>query len=50
MAFQPAIDAVDAAGPEAQAARYEGAYASPHEALLRLVASRRTVGVAGRAL
>ena len=40
MAFQPAIDAVDAAGPEAQAARYAGSYTNPHEALSRLVGAR----------
>ena len=47
MAFQPAIDAIDAAGPEAQAARYEGSYTNPHEALSRLVAARQTAGIAG---
>jgi len=46
MAFQPAIDAVDAAGPEAQAARYEGSYTNPHEALSRLIAVRQTASVA----
>jgi len=38
MAFGPAIDALDAAGPEAQAARYEGSHMSPQHALARVVA------------
>jgi tetratricopeptide (TPR) repeat protein len=37
MAFQPAIEALDAAGPEAQAARYEGSHMNPQNALARLV-------------
>jgi hypothetical protein len=40
MAFQPAIDALDSAGPaarSARSARYEGSHMNPHDALARLV-------------
>ena len=39
MALQSTLDALDAAGPEADAARYEGRRMSPRDALARLVAT-----------
>ena len=36
MAFEPAIDALDAAGPEVEAARYEGRRMNPRDVFARL--------------
>ena len=41
MAFQPAIAALDSAGPEVEAARYEGRHMNAHDALARLVQAER---------
>ena len=45
VAFKPTIDALHAAGPAAQAARYEGSYMNPRDALVRLVATRGAIAV-----
>jgi tetratricopeptide (TPR) repeat protein len=45
VAFKPAIEALDAAGPAAQAARYEGSYMNPHDVLVRLAAYAENVAV-----
>ncbi len=47
MAFEPVIEALDTAGPAAQAARYEGSYMNPHDALGRLIEARPPAAVAG---
>jgi predicted ATPase len=45
VAFKPAIDALHAAGPAAQAARYEGSYMNPRDVLTRLASSRGAIAV-----
>ena len=45
VAFKPAIEAIDAAGPAAQVARYEGSYMNPHDALTRLVSAQPPIAV-----
>ncbi|HKD33973.1 MAG TPA: NB-ARC domain-containing protein [Gaiellaceae bacterium] len=45
VAFRPAIEALHAAGPAAQAARYEGSYMNPRTALVRLVSNRSEIAV-----
>ena len=47
MAFEPVIEALDAAGPAAQAARYEGSYMNPHDALGRLIEAGPPAAVVG---
>jgi predicted ATPase len=46
MAFKPAIDALDAAGPEADEARYEGRRMSPRDALAELAKPPRAAAEA----
>ena len=46
MAFQPAVDALDAAGPEAEAARYDGRHMNPRDALTQLVRASAASGSA----
>jgi hypothetical protein len=36
LAFQPTIEALDAAGPEAEGARYEGRRMNPRDAFVQL--------------
>ena len=40
------IEALDTTGPAAQAARYEGSYMNPHDALGRLIEARPLAAVA----
>ena len=49
MAFEPAIDALDAAGPEAEAARYEGRRMNPRDLFAQLARAPAPRGAQQRA-
>ncbi|HEY6836446.1 MAG TPA: NB-ARC domain-containing protein [Gaiellaceae bacterium] len=45
VAFRPAIEAIHAAGPAAQAARYEGSYMNPRDVLTKLASRSHAIAV-----